>query len=156
MKSSLAILCCSLFLMFSVQAHDGDHHDNITSPKQKTCPVMGGKINPKLFADVKGKRIYVCCPGCVNAVKKNPDKYIKKLQEKGETIASAPAKQKTCPVMGGKINPKLFADVKGKRIYVCCPGCVNAVKKNPDKYIKKLQEKGEAIESLPEDEHHHD
>jgi YHS domain-containing protein len=40
--------------------------------------------------DVKGKRIYVCCETCVAAVKKDPDKYIAKLQQEGVKIADAP------------------------------------------------------------------
>ncbi len=50
---------------------------------QTTCPVMGGKINKKLYADVKGQRIYVCCPGCISAIKADPEKYIKKMKAAG-------------------------------------------------------------------------
>ena len=59
---------------------------------QTTCPVMGGKINSKLFVDTDGKRIYVCCPGCVAAIKKDPAKYIKKLEDGGVTVALTPKK----------------------------------------------------------------
>jgi YHS domain-containing protein len=74
---------------------------------QTTCPIQGGPINKKLFVDYQGKRIYVCCEGCLAAVKKNPEKAIKDLAALGqgvETIASAkenkkaqvkPAAQKT-------------------------------------------------------------
>lgn len=55
---------------------------------QTTCPVMGGKINKDLYVDADGRRIYVCCKGCIGAVKKNPEKYIEKLEEKGVTLAS--------------------------------------------------------------------
>jgi YHS domain-containing protein len=62
---------------------------------QTTCPVMGGQIDKKLCVDYKGKRIYVCCPGCIDSVKNNPEKYIRKLEKMGqgvETIAEAPKK----------------------------------------------------------------
>jgi YHS domain-containing protein len=60
---------------------------------QTTCPVMGGKINKKLYVDVKGKRIYVCCAGCIAAIKKDPAKYISKLEKAGVTIEKVkPAK----------------------------------------------------------------
>jgi YHS domain-containing protein len=50
--------------------------------EQKTCPVMeGNKIDPKLYADHKGRRIYFCCKSCVEAFKKDPEKYIKKVDE---------------------------------------------------------------------------
>ena len=50
---------------------------------QANCPVMGGKINKDIYVDHKGKRVYFCCKGCVSKFKKNPEKYIKKLEEKG-------------------------------------------------------------------------
>ena len=62
---------------------------------QTTCPVMEGEINKSLYADVNGCRIYVCCSGCINEVKKDPDKYIKKLHEMSVEIEKAPEKTKT-------------------------------------------------------------
>lgn len=58
---------------------------------QTTCPVMkGGKIKKNLYADVKGKRIYVCCPGCIGKIKADPGKYIKQLEKAGVTLATTP------------------------------------------------------------------
>lgn len=53
-------------------------------------------VNKKLFADVKGKRIYVCCPGCIDTIRKDPEKYIKQLEKEGvtlETVETADAKE---------------------------------------------------------------
>ncbi len=61
---------------------------------QTLCPVMNNPINKRLFADVKGKRIYVCCPPCIETIKKNPDKYIKILEGKGIEIEDAPVSSK--------------------------------------------------------------
>lgn len=44
-----------------------------------------------------------------------------------------------CPVMGAKNNPKLYVDHNGQRIYFCCPGCIDAFKKDPGKYLKKQE-----------------
>jgi YHS domain-containing protein len=63
---------------------------------QSTCPVLGGPINKDLFVDYQGKRIYVCCAGCIDEVKKDPAKYIEKLRKAGESVAvidSGKAKQ---------------------------------------------------------------
>lgn len=54
--------------------------------------------------------------------------------------------QTTCPVMGGPINKEAFADHEGKRVYFCCPDCIEAFKKEPQKYLKKLQDEGVALE----------
>ena len=62
---------------------------------QTMCPVQGEKINKKLFVDSEGKRIYVCCPMCLPAVKKDPAKYIKQIEDQGITLDKAePAKSK--------------------------------------------------------------
>ncbi len=57
--------------------------------------------------------------------------------------------QTKCPVMGGKIDQKLYADHDGKRVYFCCPMCVGEFKKDPAKYIKKLEDEGVVPELVP-------
>jgi len=53
---------------------------------QSTCPVMGGEVTDKSpYVDVKGYRVYVCCAGCISKIKAEPDKYLEKITEKGET-----------------------------------------------------------------------
>lgn len=59
--------------------------------------------------------------------------------------------QTTCPVMGGDIDKSLYVDYKGKRIYVCCEGCLAKLKKNPEKYIKKLEKMGQTPDAVPPD-----
>jgi len=56
---------------------------------QTKCPVQGGDIDKSLFVDVDGKRIYVCCSGCIDEIKKNPKKHIKELEDKGITLDKA-------------------------------------------------------------------
>lgn len=58
---------------------------------QTTCPVLGGNVDKNVYADYQGKRIYFCCSGCDAEFKKNPEKYMKKLQEEGVTLETAPA-----------------------------------------------------------------
>ncbi len=59
--------------------------------------------------------------------------------------------QTTCPVLkGNKVNPKLYVDAEGYRIYVCCGGCLSAVKADPEKYIKQMQAEGIEIEKTPQ------
>ena len=57
--------------------------------------------------------------------------------------------QATCPVRGAKIDKKVFADVEGYRVYLCCPACVEKVKADPKKYIAKIRANGETPEQLP-------
>ena len=139
----------------TIAAEERPHHpkqaEEAKIVAQAKCPVMGGKINKDLYVDHDGKRVYVCCKGCIAAVKKEPQKYIKKLEADGVTVARV---QTTCPVMGGKVNKALYVDHEGKRVYVCCKGCIGAVQKEPEKYIKKLAEKGEVPASVPQPTKH--
>ena len=166
-----------------------------TEIAQKTCPVMGGKIDPSIYVDHNGQRVYFCCKQCVETFKADPEKYLKKLAEdagspemhghmaggheeqvvkswtctmhpqirrsepglcpicqmnltpvKEDVGAAHPAgapteiAQKTCPVMGGKIDPSIYVDHNGQRVYFCCKQCVETFKADPEKYLKKLAE----------------
>ena len=69
-----------------------------------------------------------------------------KVSGSGASVGKA---QATCPVMGGKIDKKIFADHEGKRVYFCCDGCPETFKKDPAKYIKKLEDAGVVLEKTP-------
>lgn len=71
------------------------------------------------------------------------------LSAAGLALAEGKA-QTTCPVMkGNKINPKMYVDADGYRIYVCCGGCKKAIKADPEKYIKQMKEAGVELEKIP-------
>jgi len=121
---------------------------------QVTCPIMGGKINKDLYVDADGKRIYVCCAGCVARVGADPQRCLGVLAARGEAPGSVPAAtqlkpQTVCPIMGGKIDKGLYVDADGKRIYVCCAGCLPRVKADPQKYLGLLAAKGVTPETIP-------
>lgn len=48
----------------------------------ETCPVTGEPVNKNLKSEVNGQTFYVCCEGCIETVKKNPDAYLKKQDKK--------------------------------------------------------------------------
>lgn len=57
--------------------------------------------------------------------------------------------QESCPVVGGKINKDLYVDYQGRRVYFCCPSCIEVFKKDPEKYLQKLRDPGIAPEKSP-------
>ncbi len=67
----------------------------------------------------------------------------------GGFAAANPQPQTKCPVLGGNIDKQVYADYKGKRIYFCCKGCDAEFKKDPEKYLKKMQEEGITPEPVP-------
>jgi YHS domain-containing protein len=68
----------------------------------------------------------------------------------GPVLAAAPKPQTVCPVLGGNINKQIYVDYQGKRIYFCCEGCDKEFRKNPEKYLKKMEEQGIIPEQSPE------
>jgi YHS domain-containing protein len=130
----------------------------------ETCPVTGEKIeNKDVKADFFGRTIYFCCAGCVDQVKANPEAYVKKTHaEQVEAVKHAAKSEghgdhsehkaapeagkvlgkgdgiETCPVTGEPVSKSVKAEIAGRTVYACCPGCLETVKKNPDLYLKKV------------------
>lgn len=50
-----------------------------SGPTQKNCPVMGYPINTQYHVEHQGKQVYFCCSACPDEFKKDPAKYLKKL-----------------------------------------------------------------------------
>ena len=96
-RISVALSLVVVLLMAAAAAAE----EKAPTTLQAQCPVMGGKVNKNLYVDHDGKRIYVCCEGCVGAVKKDLDKYIKKLEAEGVTLDATPKKV----TEGSKKNP---------------------------------------------------
>lgn len=68
-------------------------------------------------------------------------------------VFAAGQPQVSCPVMeGNPINKSVYVDADGYRIYLCCQGCVNAVKAEPAKYIAAMQAAGIELEKAPQPE----
>ena len=121
----------------------------------QTCPIMGGKTDPKQFVAYKDEKthtyanIYVCCPACLDKVKADPAAAYRKaylsngvkgkdgkvLAKKGEPIAVHNA---NCPITGGKVSPTQFVTYNGYQVGLCCPACEEAFMKSPDKNLAKL------------------
>ena len=95
-----------------------------------SCSIILGTVQTYAATETAGKD-----------QKDDPSKVIKS-DKKGKV-------QTLCPVMGEEIDKSIYIDVKGKRIYVCCGGCVKKIKADPDKYIKLLEDQGVELEKTP-------
>ncbi|MBX3277833.1 MAG: hypothetical protein KF868_07515 [Acidobacteria bacterium] len=111
----------------------------------ETCPVTGEAVDKTLKGEVNGRTFYVCCAGCIDTVKKNPELYLKP-EKKDDHGAHASGEAKflgkgdgieTCPVTGEAISKDVHAVINGRTVYACCPGCLEQVKKNPSLYLKE-------------------
>jgi len=92
-----------------------------------TCPISGKAVNKSVAVDYKGGKVFLCCPGCTGAFKKNTAKYATKANL--QLVATGQAKQAKCPLTGGKCNPDTATDVAGVKVCFCCGGCKGKVTK---------------------------
>lgn len=58
-----------------------------------TCPVMQKEdVDPELFVDYKGERVYLCCTKCKKRFAQDPEKYMARIHA---ADASTTASKKT-------------------------------------------------------------
>lgn len=84
MRGIKAVIALSILLLASGVAQIRAERSESKSKPQTKCPVSGKKINEKQYVDANGKRIYACCWGCIEKIKDDPGKHIKKIATNGE------------------------------------------------------------------------
>lgn len=93
---SVSIMADLSFAQMECAGHSGDVHKHKTANTtmqvlpvesinvgNKICPVLDEKIDEKTKAiyEYKGKIYNFCCAGCIDEFKKDPEKYIKKIED---------------------------------------------------------------------------
>lgn len=78
----LLILLVPLYLF----AADSETQEKTIFVGNKFCPVSGEKIDEASYVtyEYKGKVYRFCCPGCIEEFKKEPEKYIEKMEKQEE------------------------------------------------------------------------
>jgi len=71
------------------------------------------------------------------------DSHSEVIMEKSSESASVQIWNKVCPVKGEEIDADApTVEYNGKTIGFCCPGCDSKFQKDPEKYMKNLNEDG--------------
>jgi YHS domain-containing protein len=160
--ATVALLCSMLVLPAGVFAKDEakpDAKKEAAKPINKICPVEKGEVDPDVTIQYEGKTIGFCCSGCDAEFKKDPAKYMA-IIAKEEAAAKDKAKDKPkdskdakkkdekpkkeaelntkCPVTGDDADKTLTTEYKGRTIAFCCEDCIKDFKKDPQKYVAKL------------------
>ena len=118
------------------EAAKPDAEKAVKFKKQTVCPIMGNEINPEVFADIQGQRVYFCCEGCIDKFREDPEKYFGKAAKEGVLFENV---QTTCPTCGEKVDKDFFSYHKGRGIYFCGEDCKKAFDAEPEKFLGKLQ-----------------
>lgn len=56
--------------------------DRQSAQRQRICPVSGellGSMGEPVKLDVEGREVWICCAGCEGALRKDPERYLTKL-----------------------------------------------------------------------------
>ena len=89
MKKMASVVIAALAVMMGMSLLSNAEEAKPAAKAQTMCPVMNGPVNKSLYVDYEGKRVYVCCGGCIATVKEDPAKYIKQLEDAGVVLDKA-------------------------------------------------------------------
>ena len=137
-------ICTSTNMALAQHKHDGQKHagqkhgEKDKKPIVAKCPVMGDPVDFSVKVDTKEGPVYFCCEACPKKFKEKPAKYAKKVAEQRKIVAALPKVQVTCPVSGKPVDKDVSIEEKGKKVFLCCKGCVGKYKKDPAAYSAKL------------------
>ena len=110
------------------------------------CIVSGEKLGTMGDAvkyDYKGREIQFCCKMCLKTFEKDPETYLKKIYDAvlDKQIKEYPLD--TCVVsdekLGGMGEAVNFQH-EGRLVRFCCNGCKKDFQKDPEKFLKKIDE----------------
>ena len=83
---TLLFLCIVSSTSGNLVTADEHHEEKTAAPATDVCPVSGEKIDKdtKITYEFKGKTYRFCCPDCAEKFKKDPEKYINKMQKQDD------------------------------------------------------------------------
>lgn len=109
-----------------------------------SCAVAGknlGSMGAPFVHIHEGRQVKFCCKACLPAFKKNPAKYLAKVDEKIVAQQKASYPTDKCLFSDEPLGDKSKDVVVNNRLVrVCCGGCARKLMKNPAPTLKKLDE----------------
>jgi len=101
---------------------------------QVGCPLSGKQLDESTAITVGKAKVAFCCENCKGEVEAASDK----AKAVFANFDKAFTLQTGCPISGKPINAAQSVEHNGKKVYFCCPGCPDAFKKEPEKFMAKL------------------
>jgi len=82
----------------SMMSADTDAELKQPDPVTNTlCPVMGHAVDPEVFVEYQGKKVYFCCRGCDKKFLASPERYLGKLPQFALAAPAAPKVDEAVP-----------------------------------------------------------
>jgi YHS domain-containing protein len=119
----------------------GDHEHAVeASPTASLprCPVTDEPVNLAVNVETDTGPVFFCCKDCVSKYEANPARYAEKAAAQRRALADRPRVQVTCPVSKEPVDPKVFIEHEGQKVFFCCKGCVDKYQRGPAKYASAL------------------
>lgn len=151
-KIITSALCAAAVLVSLPSAGAAEAKADVRPYPLSKCLISGEKLGGmgKPVVMVNGQQeVKFCCNGCVADYKKDPAAFMKKLDAAAQQAAKEhPYKLTTCLVSDEKLDgamgkPFVFV-YNDKEIKLCCGSCLADFKKDPEKFLKKLEPAKEA------------
>ncbi len=165
----IAYLCCKSCQGKQIDKNHWESIQNRLAAAQAICPIMEKPVDATMKSTVvNGRQVFVCCPPCIPKIQADIKGSLAKVnasyvsyvarerQAKSDQLHAAA--QGICPVMGEAVDASMKSTVvNGRKIFVCCPPCIEKIKADPAGYVAKLdaQIAGDAHEHHEGDGHDH-
>lgn len=93
MKNVIKVAVTGSVLAFAVLAGGKASAAELPKDANTTCPVMTKEdVDPDIFVDYKGKRVYMCCTKCKKRFAQDPEKYMARLNHSEDSKTTATGK----------------------------------------------------------------
>jgi YHS domain-containing protein len=89
------------------------------------CPLSGQPVKADKTVDYKGAKVYFCCENCPKSF--DAEKHGTKAN--AQLVQTGQAKQKACPLSGGKLDDSTKIKVGDAEVAFCCNMCKGKVSK---------------------------
>jgi hypothetical protein len=149
----IKVCCNGCIKLFTKKADEFIQKIDATMVKEQlkyypldTCVVAGGKLGgmgePKNII-YHNRLVRFCCDGCKPQFEKDPDKFIKAMDQAVIKKQLATYPLDTCVVGGAKLGAMgdpVNVVIANRLVRLCCSGCETKLKKDPIAFLSKIED----------------
>ena len=157
MKPMLSTVLCGLLVLACAAAQaKKEEAKKAPKPVNANCPVMDEPVDVKVTTVYNKQVIGFCCESCIDDFKKEPAKYMKKVEaekkqppkkdgqaakkEDAKKKEEAVAVNKMCPVhTDDPVDPTVTTVYEGRKIGFCCDDCLKKFDADPARYAARVK-----------------